>query len=188
MPPAAVQLRIQPRQRQLGETGESLSLARAMLECAREKSAELLRESDRSRNESHHAGWQAGFEQGLSSLNDQLETAKQIGIAAARDSKAAMLEIVFALTEEILGETVKLHSEALTQRISYALEILENESDFSIHLHPSDADALRSKEFRVVADRAVPPGTAQLKNSNGLWEVSPQKRLERIKELLGNNA
>ena len=180
---------IQLRLRAEEQPKDTISFARAIVECARERAAQISKEIEETRTAAYRAGREDGFDEGVRSLSKELEDVARLRMSAIEEVRNSITEIIVALTEELLGECIKNQPQALETRVKKAIALIDSEHELRIYLHPADAERVRFPDSSsIVPDSSISPGSAQLRNANGVWEISPERRLAKIRELLRNES
>lgn len=181
-------LRLKDRGIRTGLT-EAVSQARRLLEEA-ELRAQAIAETKAVQAElaiadAKKAGYAAGKEEVVKNCLGTEIFRKRI----LSESRKAILELVFSLAEEVVGEALVIQPEALLKRIARALKQAQNARNIRLCLHPADVAFVRNRlskldwggpAFDLCEDANVAQGAARIETETHSISASTEEHLQAL--------
>ncbi len=151
----------------------------------------------------YQRGYSAGYaqaEQDLQALLNARATQLAPMISSVQEQISALneqqaqriLELSITLAEQIVRAEVKTHTAPLIEVIREALNLIaESVARISVHVHPSDAPAVRDELSReeprmmVVEDPSIAPGGCRVVTAQGDIDATLKRRIDAARLALG---
>lgn len=146
----------------------------------------------------YREGWQAGLEEGraavsarLATLNKAIEQAS--GLLADTEATLALrlLNLVIAMSREVIRAELKLQPEALLVVVREALAVMPGGSEPpNIHLHPDDIAWMREDPgangaWQLVPDPAMTRGSCRIELGDSVVESELEDRWAKVLQSIG---
>ncbi len=109
------------------------------------------------------------------------------------------IPLAIQIAEYIIGREVSLDEGIVIDQIRKALQMIDKESVFSLHINPLSLETLESVKHElltegsnldrvvIVADESINQGSCKLETSVGIIDASFSAQLEKLKSTLENN-
>jgi flagellar biosynthesis/type III secretory pathway protein FliH len=196
---------------QLSESPEDLERleeAADIVEAARERSAELMRDATEQLGEMERAGHRAGFDlgyaEGLQAAASELSSALELVQAAAREGKAIrdqliesaegeLVTLVIAALERMVAIRVEQDPELVIETVRRGLDRVGAQRVVRVRVHPDDAQAVRAwleerggdgPQWELRADGGVTVGGCVIDTAAGEVNARLDVQLAQIAEQL----
>lgn len=128
----------------------------------------------------------------VTQLAPLLASAREQVAQLQAESAQRVLELAMMLAEQIVRAEIKINATPLMGVIHESLELIaESVARISVHVHPSDAQAVREELLRadsritVVEDRDVAQGGCKLITSQGEIDATLKYRVDAARMALG---
>lgn len=157
----------------------NITAARDLLNAAQRDAAQLLDESKKTHEKARIHGYREGFQQGIA---DALQQVLAHPVIAEKD----LVEAALGIAEEVIGGQIRHYPENLKLRVQRALDLLEEQKDITLRVHPDELRFLaqQSKGLHIVGDDKMKPGTAELLIQSTSIIIDPWTHFERIRDTL----
>ena len=108
----------------------------------------------------------------------------------------SLVELAIMASEHILDHEIAANSEIVIEQTRKAIQSLDNDTIFKIHLHPDDIEALekskselikdssKALKVEITANESVDKGSCILETSAGKVDATLRTQLERLKKKL----
>ncbi|MCB0322406.1 MAG: hypothetical protein KDD69_02500 [Bdellovibrionales bacterium] len=164
--------------------------AENLLNAAHEHAATILRgaavEAEEIRKAAHQGGLRSGRREGLSRLIDLASLERQI----VENSVNRLLEVVSDVAEQVVGQALSEQPEALSARVTRALQRLMPSAKPRLFVDAETAAAFVSRaddpQFALgridgpFPDPTLPLGCARLESEFGTIEIDPEEHLRSL--------
>lgn len=109
------------------------------------------------------------------------------------------IPLAIQIAEYIIGKAVEQDEGIVIEQLRKALQMIDKESVFTLHVHPFNLEILNSvkhdlliegsnlEKVQIVADDTVNQGSCKLETSVGVIDATFSAQLEKIKSTLENN-
>lgn len=175
--------------------------AERMLERAREEAA-AIREA--ARREGYAEGYREGIEAARQRLGAGFQAVRALLLRvlaerarADEELASAVLELVRALAERLVGEALTHNPEYMLGMLRRAADGLGATEHLEVRVHPRDVAAVAAAagdqdgvlaRVRVVEDPALRPGDLILVSPRGRIDLRPEVQIRRLLEAAGEEA
>ncbi len=146
----------------------------------------------------YREGWQAGLDEGRAAVNSRLATLNKAieqasGLLADTEATLAphLLNLVIAMTREVIRAELKLQPESLLVVVREALAVMPGGSDVpNIHLHPDDIAWMREDPgangaWQLVPDPGMARGSCRIELGDSVVESELRDRWARVLQSIG---
>ena len=148
----------------------------------------------------YREGWQSGLDEGRAAVNARLATLNKAieqasGLLAGAEATLAprLLNLVVAMSREVIRAELRLQPESLLVVVREALAVMPSGTEApNIHLHPEDVAWMRedpgvNAAWQLIPDPGMPRGSCRVELGESFVESELADRWARVLQSIGRN-
>ncbi len=175
---------------------DAVEQGRRIIQAARTDAEKLLHDAQAIAQTERTRAREQGFEEGKIKAAELILAAEAVYRTTVSRAHQGLLDLVFQVAEEVVGESLRVQPESVAARIARAVEQAIVSRRLVLVVHPTDSayvrgslDRLRAKVpgeivFGVEEDENIPQGDARLATDFGTIEASVAAHLAALKNHL----
>ncbi|MBU3693688.1 MAG: hypothetical protein FGM40_02525 [Rhodocyclaceae bacterium] len=149
-------------------------------------------------DKAYQEGWQAGLDEGraavnarLAMLNKAIEQASGLLVHAEEALAPRLLDLVVAMTREVIRAELRLQPDSLLAVVREALAVMPSgDGPPSVRLHPDDLAWMREepgvdRAWQLIADTGLARGSCRIEIGDSLVESGLADRWAKVLQAIG---
>lgn len=161
---------------------------------------EALKESEAIKDSAFKDGYSCGYEEGLVKSQNEIENlanetkllVEQFKIEQEqyfKERERGFVELIFALTEKILGTVLETKPETINNLVQNVLKEVKDNEKIVLKVNPIHIPYLtnqqeKSEQFQIVQDQSIKPGDFLLITENGFVESKIDEQIQVLKKAI----
>lgn len=178
------------------EVYEASRDARDVVTLAQEKGKQIIEDAERQGDAIREKARQDGYADGLAKWNEILARTSQRADEVRKSWEETMLKLSVRVAEKIIGEELKLHSDAIVTIVREVLQCARFGRQITIQVNEAEAQLVRSRvdrlkaslgvnsDIEIVASNSVPPGGCVVESELGVVDARLETQLKCLEEVL----
>lgn len=176
------------------EPVQALKMGREIITLSRREAKEIRETAMKEVLHVYEAAKVRGQEEGARRVAKMIQEISDCETRFEKHYLKQMLEIVFLLAEEILGEALKVQPESILPRLKRAMSFIFSRTKCEIFVNPSDGVLLREKLFEALAavedrgkiiivdDPKIEQGNLRIEVNGGIVESDISSHVQALRQ------